>query len=599
MADERLKIVIEAVDKASKELDGLKKQLGDVDKTTKGAGKSATGLKDNWKSLVTTAGLVAGGAVAVYGALKKVYDLGKEGASLEYAAGKFDRLAVSAGTTSDVLLRDLRVAVKGTRSDMELMASAGDFMSLGLAKTSDEVVRLTKVAGALNMDMNQLVLTLANKTTMRFDQLGVSIDGFDTKVKKLTESGMAADAAFTEAFLQQAESQISKVGNSADTNVGKIARMEAATKNLGDAFRLWFAPGVAAVAEGLADVITRGQRIEDMFSIQSESLTKNAKSFDEYSTAIIKTGIATEKYSKGELEMAIHAMMKYDESIEGVVPSVSKLGELTEDQLLVLAKEKGYIDSVVVSLGGMSQSTFDIIQKWRTATPLAEDMNEALKGTAVAATDAAAATSAVADATNDADAAMRKYSDALLFKIASEGLSSEEALELARSMGLVDIKTVEATEKSAAYKKMLDDGAISLTTYNALVAGLAGHLNSLSDKTITVTYNQVVTGTAPGGTWRGTGGDGSTQESRPTGGPTVAGRPYRWQEYGYPGEVMVAERDGFVLSRAEAKQILAQSAGKGGSGAQINITVNGAADPQQTANLIGNNFRAALAMQGA
>ena len=78
---------------------------------------------------------------------------------------------------------------------MEAMALAADLLALGLAKNSDEAVRLAKVQSGLGMDMNQLVL-LTNQTTMRFDALGVSVDGFDEKVKQLKATGMSTNEAF-------------------------------------------------------------------------------------------------------------------------------------------------------------------------------------------------------------------------------------------------------------------------------------------------------------------------------------------------------------------------------------------------------------------
>ena len=85
--------------------------------------------------------------------------------------------------------------------------------------------------------MNQLVLTLTNQTTMRFDALGISVDGFQEKVKALEAAGMSANDAFKEAFLQQAEEQITKVGNAADSAVGAFQKMEAAQANYFNALK--------------------------------------------------------------------------------------------------------------------------------------------------------------------------------------------------------------------------------------------------------------------------------------------------------------------------------------------------------------------------
>ena len=58
---------------------------------------------------------------------------------------------------------------------------------------------------------------------MRFDALGISVDGFDEKVKALEETGLSASEAFNEAFLQQAEEQIKKVGDVANTSEGHLS----------------------------------------------------------------------------------------------------------------------------------------------------------------------------------------------------------------------------------------------------------------------------------------------------------------------------------------------------------------------------------------
>src|SRR5574343_298752 len=205
MAD--LKIVISALNKASGDIQKVK---GDIEGIGT-AGKNAEGgLKDLNSSLgdisePDMSGLITGLNQAWEIALKAaeaigvLYDITREGAAMEFATTRFGNLAESIGTTANVLLVDLRTATRGTISDMELVASASQLMQLGLADNHDEVVRLARVAGALGMNMNQLVLALANKTTMRFDQLGISVVGFDDKVKALEKTGLSAEEAFGEA----------------------------------------------------------------------------------------------------------------------------------------------------------------------------------------------------------------------------------------------------------------------------------------------------------------------------------------------------------------------------------------------------------------
>lgn len=210
--------------------------------------------------------------------LKEGYDFAKEGAQIEFQTQRFDRLAQSIGTTSDALLKDMKVATKGTLSDLEAMNAATDLLSLGLAKNSEEAIRLATVQSGLAMDINQLVLTLTNQTTMRFDQLGVSVDGFKERVKELEEQGYDTNAAFKEAFLQQAEAQLERVGNAADSNAGAFKRFEAQLKDAADTAKKSAGESMAPLAEGLADILENANNLE-------EQLEKTTGKMNDFSQA--------------------------------------------------------------------------------------------------------------------------------------------------------------------------------------------------------------------------------------------------------------------------------------------------------------------------
>lgn len=224
----RVQIIVEARDASSGVLRAITSQFGSLgtvidDLTSKDFSKARLG-----QSL----------AMLAIDAGKKFYEMAKAGAQLQLVETRFNRLAEASGTTADVLLNDLRLATQGLYTDAQLMTSALDFMALGLAKNHEEAVRLSAVSAGLNMDMNQLVLTLTNMTTMRFDALGVRVDGFDAKVKKLEKTGLSAADAFKEAFLQQAEEQLTLVGHAADTSAGKVMKFEADIREFGDSMKI-------------------------------------------------------------------------------------------------------------------------------------------------------------------------------------------------------------------------------------------------------------------------------------------------------------------------------------------------------------------------
>ena len=558
MAD--LKIVISALNKASGDLNKVKGDIEGVGKSGDAAKGGITGFGDSLNSVMGTAALVGGAVIAVGAALKEVYQIAKEGADLEYARTRFDNLAESIGTVSDALLDDLRTATSGMVSDAELVSGAADFMALGLAKTHEEVVRLSTVAGALGMNMNQLVLTLTNQTTMRFDALGVSVDGFKEKVESLKEAGMSAEEAFTEAFLQQAEEQIERVGSKAETSAGKIATMESAFKNLGDAVKLTMADSLDGFSEFVSNLAT--------------NMTENVVVGAEFQTVI--EGL------KGAVKGGLIDGAQYN-SILRDIGIHSGMGAVTAEQLAIA---QAALNKIMLDSGMIVDTTAESL--------IAESIAAGQAGES--GYEAAGGMQALADATNNADAAMRAYSESLLFKIASEGLSEEGALGLAYAMGLVDQKTVAATEQVNVYKQMLADGTITQRQYNLLVEDLATNIENLPEgKNLEVTTNaedvsaklddlenrefkpkpltveleldtSAVDGYSPPTKYGTVTYLPSKAMPNAVGGNVYAGNPYGWQEYGYRGELFVPSQDGYILSRAEAERALARAIVDGKSG---------------------------------
>jgi len=275
---------------------------------------------------VAVAGGVVTGAVLV---MKKAFDFAKEGAQLEYTKERFDRLAASIGTTGDALMIDLKTATHDTRSEMELMASASDMMALGLAKSQAEAVRLAKVAGGLNMNMNQLVLTLTNQTTMRFDALGVSVDGFKEKVESLKKSGMDANAAFKEAFLQQAEEQLKRVGDISETDAGKLMRLEATFANLGNTVKMKFAPPIVDAADALNTLLTWNEKVTSAFEAHNTEIRKTADSYDDYVSEMLRAAVAGNLTNKEHAE-AIKIMRDRGDAVDELL---QELGILTQAEV--------------------------------------------------------------------------------------------------------------------------------------------------------------------------------------------------------------------------------------------------------------------------
>lgn len=209
------------------------------------------------------------GTVAVAG--KQIYELGKQGAQIEYTAIKFDRLARAADSTGDVFLNDLRRATRGTISDFSAMQLGANVLQLGLAKNTKEASRLATVMTALGMDVGEVTLAIANQSTRRLDQLGLSLIRFNENKKKVLAEGgnLTKEQVFTEAFLRTAETTVATTGNMADTRLGNFQRYEASVENIKNEGKLLIsealAPtmqGVAQFMSGISDLV-QGRRVWD------------------------------------------------------------------------------------------------------------------------------------------------------------------------------------------------------------------------------------------------------------------------------------------------------------------------------------------------
>ena len=238
--------------------EGAKQALTDLQKFNKEVEKAQKLAQEFGKGMVRATALVAGLGFTV----KKAFDFGKAGAELENIERRFDRLAGQMDV-STTFLQAIKRETGGVASEFELIASSMDLMSLGLVKNENQLRRLVRVSGELGFDMNQLVLTLANMTTMRFDALGVSVDGFKQRVNALKASGLDAAEAFREAFLQQAEAQLERVGSVADTTLGAFRRLESQIKNIGDEAKKFAAEALGPTVLRLAESFEATETLTD------------------------------------------------------------------------------------------------------------------------------------------------------------------------------------------------------------------------------------------------------------------------------------------------------------------------------------------------
>lgn len=576
-----LQIVISALNKASSEINKVKTEIKGVGDTGKVAEGGVKGFGASLSSVIGTAAMVAGAIAGVSVAIKEVIEAAKEGAAFQRMEDASASLARSLDADMSEIMDALREASLGMVSDFDLMQAASRAMMLGVSADSEQLAQLMEVAALRGRAMgisttqafNDIVTGIGRASPMILDNLGIVIDAegkyqaYAEALGKTAEELTKAEKtqALLNGVLESSKGLLEETGGLTLDNAGKWEQMSAAQKNYFDLVKSDIADATSWWAEYWAAVFNKQANLKEARDLWEQ---------------VQKLGLITP-----ELQAA------YDAAVRGGQQDVTFLLENIE-ALKYLVEE--YEKSTRAAAEGTD--------KWAAANYEGEEAAKlataAVEAQTKAAEEAATAQQAVADATNNADAAMRSYSESLLFKIASEGLSAEAAYDLAVKMGLVDKNTVDATKQVNIYKQLLDDNIITQTQYNKLVTDLAEDIENLPEgKRLEIDHNiddvmadlaelekrkidllpvKIKLDTSAVDNYRpptkiGTVRYNSAYEAtRAVGGAVQGGAPYTWQEYGYRGELFVPSADGFIMSRADAERALSKALAGGASKESIN-----------------------------
>jgi hypothetical protein len=136
------------------------------------------------------------------------------------------------------MLGQLRQATHGMVSDAQLVQTATDIISLGLADTEAGVVDLAALITELGWDMQTVIMTFANDSKMRLDALGLSVTDVEERAARLEAAGLSASEAFDQAVIDAGREKLELLGSAAETTAGDIARAEVAWTNLIDQLKV-------------------------------------------------------------------------------------------------------------------------------------------------------------------------------------------------------------------------------------------------------------------------------------------------------------------------------------------------------------------------
>lgn len=236
---------------------------------------------------------------AELGIIKTLGELAQAGAKIDATRQSFDALAISAGTTGDVLLTSLRAAAKGTVSDAELIQSANSGILLTGGTLAKELPRLLEIARAsaqasgddIGFVFDSLVKGIARGSPQIIDNAKITLDAagaFETYAASIGKSPdqltrVEQQQATLNAVMAAGTDIIAKTGGAADTNAQAFARLGTALTNFKD-----------RGAQGLADVF--GRYIQSGFQA-IDATSSLVSSFQSLGTTTAAEQAATAAYA--------------------------------------------------------------------------------------------------------------------------------------------------------------------------------------------------------------------------------------------------------------------------------------------------------------
>lgn len=215
-----------------------------------------------------------GGLLAGFFAIGKLTQVGKELVALQSKTiglrNAYNDLTKAQGINADIMLREMRDAVRGTANDAELLQQANNAMLLGLPISTKEMGLLAKAGRQLGQAMGisaakgleSLVVGIGRQSKLWLDNLGIIVDS-DSAYKQMAKSLSKTTEeltdgekklAFYNATMDSVRQKMSILGKDQLTITDRYQKAKVAAQKLGVAIMDKLNPAVGAAADGFVEL---------------------------------------------------------------------------------------------------------------------------------------------------------------------------------------------------------------------------------------------------------------------------------------------------------------------------------------------------------
>jgi hypothetical protein len=500
MAEIPLKVVLDAVNRLSDDIADVKKELEGVKEKSEEADKGVKGFVKALKA----AGIVA----FATNTAKLTWEFAELGAQAQAIESRFIAFAGGAAEAEEILAA-ITKTTGGAISELDAMNAATRLLSMGLASNADEASTLINMALRLGDQtedagarIENFSLLLANTSIPRLDSFGISASKVRNRIAELRAEtpGLSREAAFMTAVMEQGSVSLERLGDSVQSQVTEFERAKAIISDTKTEFMRLVADGITPAVSGFNQLVTFNKRVDSALKENTDSAIKSGTAWEDYARKQFNATAAMKSYE--DIGIIVKATM----ASQGA--SIQEINAVLEDQNSIYEK------AIELGVGygeTLSQVEYEAIIAGNTASAQGfNDVGISAQESAARVNEMVNAQLALNEATaqyqinlNETAAALGEMSQAQVAAAQIEALGQAleeekitlEEFEAAQRMLLLasgDLTLAEsaAQEKINALNQAYIDGKISATEYATAVRDVKNAVDSLQDKTITITVEQ-------------------------------------------------------------------------------------------------------------
>ena len=323
----KVSIIVTAKDNASQVFKKISGSTKEMEKSIEGVNKQQESFGKRLLNFGMQVGPYIGAIGAAGVAMKKAFDLAKEGAAIEQTTQSFNGLIARLGVAPD-LLEQLRRASRGTVDDMSLMSStltlvagASDELATAMMSNAPRLMEIAKAANKLNPALgdvnfmyNSLMTGIKRSSPLILDNLGLIVKVGDANEQYAASLGKSVEQltaeeqkiALLNAALSAGGQLIEQAGGDIDSLTDDYTRLTTEIENATNAIKVWWTTIAGGAAGGLNRVIEGNNEL-------NQAQERGIKNSHDWAAAIINAIFYQEDYAR-QLANTREEVGRYDEA---------------------------------------------------------------------------------------------------------------------------------------------------------------------------------------------------------------------------------------------------------------------------------------------